>query len=279
MAAARTERRTGAARRALMPVRATRAFAGATAGAAAEMAKADMLTRGVALLFEEARRLTRESARGRVGPSSDRARPHRLPDEHIGGVSPVLRTRRDWSRHEIYLRCRKTQETRGFASQMAVDVSHTKFDDLRALSRKARQRVHRRTHTLVALERETHRRLPLHPAMSALAHAAVSARAAPTAPRASRERCGPRAATLAEAAIARRFGVRAAKRRAAHRAARPRGVARCAGRARRRALPLPPRRVLREGERGDHRARHVRRHQPPRRRSGAGVRGRRHPVR
>ena len=33
--------------------------------------------------------------------------------------------------------------------------------------------------------------------MSALAHAAVSARAAPAAPRASRERCGPRAATLA----------------------------------------------------------------------------------
>ena len=33
--------------------------------------------------------------------------------------------------------------------------------------------------------------------MSALAHAAVSARAAPAAPRVSRERCGPRAATLA----------------------------------------------------------------------------------
>ena len=79
---------------------------------------------------------------------------------------------------------------------MAVDVSHTKFDDLRAL-REKRVNVSTVVHTLVALERETHRRLPLHPAMSALAHAAVSARAAPTAPRASRERCGPRAATLA----------------------------------------------------------------------------------
>ena len=77
---------------------------------------------------------------------------------------------------------------------MAVDVSHTKFEDLR---REKRVNVSTGVHTLVALERETHRRLPLHPAMSALAHATVSARAAPTAPRAFRERCGPRAATLA----------------------------------------------------------------------------------
>ena len=71
--------------------------------------------------------------------------------------------------------------------------------------------------------------------MSALAHAAVSARAAPTAPRASRERCGPRAATLASKRPSR--GASRPRREAPRRA--PRGTpaaSRGALVARRRAL-------------------------------------------
>jgi len=123
VAAARTDRRTGAAR-ALMPVRATRAFAGATAGAAAEMAKADMLTRGVALLLEEVRRPTRESARGRVGPGGDRARPHRIRRMSISvsylRTEKKTRTRCDWPRplrDADRGRCPITQKIGGFAPE------------------------------------------------------------------------------------------------------------------------------------------------------------------
>jgi hypothetical protein len=52
VAVVRTERRTGTAR-ALMAVRVTRALAGATVGAAADMAKADMLTLCVTPLYVE----------------------------------------------------------------------------------------------------------------------------------------------------------------------------------------------------------------------------------
>ena len=65
-----------------MPVRATRAFAGATAGAAAEMTKADMLTRDVALLVEEGRRPT-GGQRGGEWSEAATARVHTgLPDAY-----------------------------------------------------------------------------------------------------------------------------------------------------------------------------------------------------
>ena len=119
--------------------------------------------------------------------------------------------------------------------------------------------------------------LPRDPATLALAAVAAPARAAPSSAFA-RARVAPRAVSSSRA--------RRVPRRLARGPKRPlRVAASCAPRSSALAVRAAAAgfasvvRAAAKVERGDGRARHVRRHQPPRRRRRPGVRGRRHPVR